>query len=127
MVHAHILAAENLCTLGSAAGEAFFIGQEEPVNLWQWINVLFERTGIVPVTREVPYTLAYGVGLVMELVYSALRLKGEPKMTRFVAQQMARSHWFSHAKAKRILGYRELVSMEQGLDTLIDGGTLSLL
>ncbi len=127
VVHAHILAAENLCALGSAAGEAFFIGQEEPVNLWQWINVLFERTGIVPVTREVPYTLAYGVGLVSELVYSALRLKGEPKMTRFVAQQMARSHWFSHAKAKRILGYRELVSMEQGLDTLIDGGTLSLL
>ncbi|MCL1979919.1 MAG: NAD-dependent epimerase/dehydratase family protein, partial [Proteobacteria bacterium] len=50
VVHAHLLAAENLGADGSGAGQAFFIGQEAPVVLWQWINGLFARLGIEPVT-----------------------------------------------------------------------------
>ena len=119
VVHAHILAAESLAQNNGAAGQAFFIGQDEPVNLWSWINELFSRMQIAPVQKQVPFTLAYGVGLLLELTYTLLRLGNEPPMTRFVAQQLARSHWFNHTKAKRLLGYAPIVSIEQGLDRLV--------
>ncbi|WP_310600153.1 NAD-dependent epimerase/dehydratase family protein [Desulfobulbus sp.] len=120
VVHAHLLAAENLCASGSGAGQAFFIGQEAPVALWQWINGLFVRLGIPPVTRKVPLAVAYGAGAILEGIHGALGAANEPRMTRFLACQLAKSHWFSHRKAETLLGYRPLVSTEEGLDRLVD-------
>lgn len=120
VVHAHILAAENLHTTTTGAGQAFFIGQEEPVLLWQWINALFVKMEIPQVARRVPFAVAYALGGALEGVYSALRLRQEPKMTRFLASQLAHSHWFSHERAKEVLGYRQQVTTEQGVDRLVD-------
>ncbi|MHB8788921.1 MAG: NAD-dependent epimerase/dehydratase family protein [Desulfobulbaceae bacterium] len=116
---AHLLAAENLAGPGTAAGQAFFISQGEPVVLWQWINDLFARVDVQPVTRRVPLTRARRAGRILEMVYSLLRLQSEPPMTRFLAEQLALSHWFSIAKAEKILGYRPLVSGRNGMDRLV--------
>ena len=118
-VHAHLLAAENLCSTGTASGQAFFIGQEAPVILWSWINDLFARMGVPLVTRRVPLPAAYAVGMVLEAVHAVFRPNREPRMTRFVARQLADSHWFSHRKAQQLLGYQPLVSTEEGLDRLV--------
>ena len=120
VVHAHVLAAKNLETTGSGAGQAFFIGQEEPVVLWQWINDLFVRLNIPPVTRKVPLAIAYGAGMTLETLYTVLGKAEEPRMTRFLAYQLAKSHWFSHQKAEKLLGYRPLVATELGLVRLVD-------
>ena len=119
VVHAHILAAENLHASGSAGGNAFFIGQEQPVALWEWINSLFTRVGITQVSTKVPFSLAYLAGGVLEGVYGLAGCKTEPKMTRFLAHQLAHSHWFSHNNAKNILGYREQVSTAEGMVQLV--------
>ncbi|MCL2457504.1 MAG: NAD-dependent epimerase/dehydratase family protein [Desulfobulbus sp.] len=119
VVHAHLLAAENLCASGSGSGQAFFIGQEAPVPLWEWINGLFVRLGIPSVTRKTPLAVAYGAGMLLEGIYGALGAVNEPRMTRFLACQLAKSHWFSHRKAEQLLGYRPLVSTEEGLERLV--------
>lgn len=118
-VYAHLLAGQNLLTSATAAGQAFFIGQEKPVNLWQWINALLLRLRIPQVTRRVPLPLAYGVGAVLELAYTLAKSPQEPGMTRFLALQLARSHWFSHARAERLLGYRPLVDTATGVERLL--------
>lgn len=118
VVHAHLLAADNLATTGSAAGHAFFIGQAEPVVLWSWINELFARLEVPVVQKTVPFPVALAVGAVMEGVYTALGRTDEPRMTRFIAYQLAKSHWFSHRKAEQLLGYRPVVSTESGLSKL---------
>lgn len=119
VVTAHILAAENLHSNATAAGEAFFIGQREPVILWDWINTLFDQVGINKVTQKVPFSLAYYVGGLAEFVYLTLHKQKEPKMTRFLAHQLAQSHWFEHTKAEQILGYQESVSTEVGVQRLL--------
>ncbi len=119
VVHAHLLAAENLATVADAAGQAFFIGQERPVELWPWINDLFARLDIPQVKRMVPFRVAYGVGFLLETIHALLRWEREPRMTRFIACQLAHSHWFSHRKAERILGYRPLVSTAEGVTQLV--------
>jgi nucleoside-diphosphate-sugar epimerase len=116
---AHILAAINLETVGTAAGQAFFISQGEPVVLWDWINELFCRVAIPPVRKQVSFNAAYRVGRLMEWIYNLLRLQDEPQMTRFLAEQLAMSHWFSIAKAERIFSYSPKISTSVGMDRLV--------
>jgi len=115
---AHILAANNLSTVKSAAGKAYFIGQEEPVELWSWINSLFHRLGIPVVKSSVSFPAAYVIGGIWEIVSKILRHDNEPQMTRFLALQLSKSHYFSHNNAQTDLGYQPIVSTEAGLDHL---------
>jgi nucleoside-diphosphate-sugar epimerase len=119
VVHAHLLAEENLRGSGTAAGKAFFIGQQEPVRLWPWINDLFARLDVPPVTKRISLRNAKAAGWLLEKIYAAMRIEREPKMTRFLAEQLAMSHWFSHQQAETLLGYKELVSTDEGLERLI--------
>lgn len=119
VVHAHILAAENLAGTGSAAGHAFFIGQQEPVQLWPWINELFTEMEVPLVTSQVGLGTAKAVGWLLEKGHALVGSKEEPKMTRFLAEQLALSHWFSKKKAATLLGYQEKVSTETGVERLI--------
>ncbi|WP_420209291.1 NAD-dependent epimerase/dehydratase family protein [Candidatus Electronema sp. JC] len=118
VAHAHLLAEENLRGSGTAAGKAFFIGQQEPVRLWPWINGLFARMNVSPVTKQISLEKAKAVGWLLEKVYAALKIEREPKMTRFLAEQLAMSHWFSKQQAETLLGYQEQVSTEEGLERL---------
>lgn len=119
VVDAHLLAAANLATTATAGGKAYFISQGEPVNLWKWINGLFAELGIPPVSKQVSFGKAYLAGTIMELVYRALALRREPMMTRFLALQLAKSHWFSIAAARRDLGYEPKISTAEGMRRLV--------
>ncbi len=118
-VSAHLLAAENLANSGTVAGHAFFIGQQKPVQLWPWINDLFARMEIPQVTAQISLSQAKAAGWLLEKIYSSLKIKQEPKMTCFLAEQLAMSHWFSKNKAANLLDYREKVSSEQGMEQLV--------
>lgn len=120
VANAHILAAKNLAAGGDAAGQAFFISQGEPVVLWEWINELFSRVSIPPVQKHVSFEAAYRIGRLMEWFYTLFRVRSEPQMTRFLAEQLAMSHWFSNAKAKKILGYSPEISTSDGMERLVD-------
>lgn len=115
VVDAHLLAADNLAGIGTAGGRAYFISQGEPVNLWGWIDEFFGLVGVAPVARSVSFGKARLAGSVMEMIYGLLRLEKEPLMTRFLAEQLAHSHWFSIAAARRDLGYQPRVSTVEGL------------
>ena len=119
---AHVLAADRLrddsSALGPAAGKAYFISNGEPRPVADLINGILDAAGLPPVRRTVSPGVAYAVGWMLETVYGALRVKGEPAMTRFVARQLATSHWFDISAARRDLGYRPAVSIEEGMRRL---------
>ncbi len=117
--YAHVLAAKSLLSSNQACGKAYFIGQERPVQLWKWINELFERADIPPVSKTIPLTAAMTAGLLLEWGHRALCLRKEPFMTRFLALQLAKSHSFSHDRARNDFGYIPRISLEEGMDRLI--------
>jgi nucleoside-diphosphate-sugar epimerase len=115
---AHLQAELALRTSAAAAGKAYFINEPESVNLWDWINLLLERTGLPPVTKSISASAARKIGAVMEAVWTFARLRSEPPMTRFVAAQLAGSHSYSIEAARRDLGYSPPISIEEGLRRL---------
>ncbi|HMQ14806.1 MAG TPA: NAD-dependent epimerase/dehydratase family protein [Phycisphaerae bacterium] len=117
---AHLLAAEALVANPAARGRAFFISNGEPRPAAEIINAILAAGGAPPVTRRVSPRIAWWTGLVLEGAHAALRLKDEPRMTRFLAEELATAHWFSIEAARRELGYAPAVSIDEGLRRLRD-------
>lgn len=119
---AHLLAADRLGPGSPVAGRAYFISNDEPVNCWQFIDQLLARAGLPPVRRSISTAAAWRAGAILENVYRLFHVPGEPRMTRFLAAQLGRSHWFNITGAKRDFGYTPEVSMVDGLSRLGDLG-----
>jgi nucleoside-diphosphate-sugar epimerase len=116
---AHLLA-ESALDAGSACGRAYFITNGEPINLWHWIDDLLaalDRPRLP--ARRIPLPVASALGAACELAWRALRRDGEPPMTRFIAAELAKHHWFDLSAARRDLGYNPRVSMAEGTRSLV--------
>jgi nucleoside-diphosphate-sugar epimerase len=87
--------------------------------LWDWINELLVALGQPPVTKRISLGAAQTVGALCEGLWRALPLTGEPPMTRFIAAELAKDHWFDISAARRDLGYVPRVSMVQGTAELV--------
>ena len=113
---AHVKAFENLIPGSRVCGEAYFVGQERPVKLWDFINQVLGFVKVEPVMKVIDVDTAYRLGWMLEKVFKLAGIqKPEPPMTRFVALNLGKSHYFSHAKAKRDFGYEPRVTIEEGL------------
>ena len=114
---AHLLAAEALID-GRAGGKAYFISQGEPVQCWDWINDILHLADLPPVRRRVPLAVAYAAGALLESIYRITRRTAEPPMTRFLALQLGRDHYFSIDAARRDLGYEPVTATCDGMQRL---------
>ena len=65
------------------------------MNCWQWIDALLGLAGLPPVNKSMSLRAAWTTGAALECLYRLLRLRGEPPMTRFLAAQLARCHYFN--------------------------------
>ncbi len=97
------------------AGKAYFLAQGEPLPVWEVVNRILEAGGVPPVSGSIPPNLAYGIGWALEKAYGLLGLKGEPRMTRFVAKELSTAHWFDLSAARRDFGYEPKVSFDEGM------------
>jgi nucleoside-diphosphate-sugar epimerase len=116
--YAHILAADSLEKNNALSGKIYFISQGEPVYLWTMVNNILRAGGLPPVTRTIDPKIAALAGAFLESLYGLLHMRSEPPMTKFVAKELATSHWFDITAAKRDLGYTPIVSTEEGLKRL---------
>lgn len=110
---AHLQAADALRSHARNAGKAYFVTDPAPVELWTWINRMLEAVGERPVTRRVSLGTARAVGAVLERVWTGFSLRGEPPMTRFVAAQLATSHWYNLKNGQADFGLAPVVDPEQ--------------
>ena len=115
---AHVRAFEALAPGSANAGKAYFISNGEPQPVREIVNGLLTAAGEPRVEASVPFGVAYAAGALCEVLWSTLPLKGEPPMTRFVAEQLATPHWYDLGAAKRDFGYVPQVGVAEGLERL---------
>ncbi len=114
----HILASERLLSNPELSGKKYFISQGEPVPLWEMINDILKAAGKPPVQGKISKRTAWVAGAFLEFIYKCFRLSGEPRMTRFLAEELSTNHWFNIQAARKDLGYTPSVSIAQGLRQL---------
>ena len=115
---AHLQAADALSDESPVAGQAYFLSQGEPVRCWDWINSILALAGQPPVQKRISAAAAWYVGAALEWVYRLGRIPGEPMMTRFLAAQLATSHYFSLDRARQDFGYEPLIATDEGMRRL---------
>ncbi len=115
---AHTQALRGLIEGKQISGKAYFVGQNNPVNLWEFINQMLATQNIDKITKKINSKAAYNLGSFFESTYKFLHLKTEPPLTRFVVLQMSESHYFSHENAKKDFDYNPIISTEEGLKEL---------
>ena len=115
---AHFDAFNALAPGAACAGRAYFISNAEPKPVHEIVNGLLRAAGAPEVSKTIPFRAAYAIGAACEGIWPLLRLQGEPPMTRFLAEQLATTHWYSMEPATRDFGYRPRVTIAEGLQRL---------
>jgi nucleoside-diphosphate-sugar epimerase len=115
---AHVQALDALKPGTAICGRTYFISQGEPVNCWQWIDEILAQAGLLPVRRAISFRTAWRLGASLEAVHRVFRLQREPRMTRFLAAQLARHHYFNISRAKNDFGYTPRISTAEGMRRL---------
>jgi nucleoside-diphosphate-sugar epimerase len=114
--NAHILALNAMSEKPQLSKQCYFIGQERPVNLWNFINEILALSKREPVADVISFKVAFFIGHIFEMLFYFFGiLKPEPPMTRFVALQLAKNHYFCHDKAKKDFNYSAKITIEEGL------------
>ncbi len=121
-VDAHLKAFDALTgkLAGRCAGKAYFISNGEPKAAVEIINSLLRTAGAPLVEKQIPFLAAYVLGAILERVYDTFSLRGEPMMTRFIAEQLSTPHWYDIGAARRDFGYVPTVSIATGLERLTE-------
>lgn len=119
---AHRLALEALAPGAACAGRAYFISNGEPRPIKDVVNALLRAVGAPEAHGSVPYRVAYAAGALMEAAWTLLPLRGEPPLTRFLAEQLATPHWYDISAAARDFGWTPRVSMDEGLARVAAAG-----
>ncbi len=112
-VDAHILAAQGIDKDFNVGGKPYFITQGEPYLLWEWVNKVLACNNMPPLKKKVSLKFAFFMASLMEF-FSRITGK-EPRLTRFLVEEMATDHYFSIESARKNLGYNPKISIDEAI------------
>jgi sterol-4alpha-carboxylate 3-dehydrogenase (decarboxylating) len=114
VAHAHVLAVSNLLGSQTAAGQAMFITNGEPVTPRDLCLAVWRQFGHTPGwTVRVPEGVAWWAGWCAEWGGWAVGIEGA--FGRGMVSDGCRERYVSIAKARRVLGYAPRVRLEEGI------------
>jgi len=108
-----LLAAEK-----GRGGEVYFLTDGPPVEFRDFVTRMVRTQGVEPPAREAPLWLGDALARAAEWLWQEFPIGGEPPLTRTALQLFFREVTVSDAKARSELGYRPVVSIDQGLAEL---------
>ena len=116
---AHVQAAQALDSPRAVvAGRAYFISQGEPVNCWDWINEILGLAQLPPVEKSISFRAAWAIGAGLEGLHLLRGSSVEPRMTRFLAAQLAKSHYFNIQRARDDFGFAPRIPTDDAMRRL---------
>jgi nucleoside-diphosphate-sugar epimerase len=102
----------------AAAGQVYHLTDGEPVTARFLIDALAALLGTRRPRWSVPFPVLYLAASLLEGMARLLRRRTPPPITRYAVRLMASDCLYNNRKAERDLGYRPIVSFQQGLADL---------
>lgn len=121
VVHAANVAEASLLAADSdrAAGEAYNCCHDGVLTQRDYFDKLAAAVGEAPVSKAVPYRVAYSAAFLMECFGHLFRAKRAPLVTRYAVWLMGRRCFFECRKLKEQLGWRSTIGYEQGIPAAV--------
>lgn len=101
-------------TTSEAAGEIFNISNDQPVKVKYLVETLFEIACMDVKLLRISRPLMHMMARLVEVIYKVFVQK-EPPVTRYSMGLISYTQTLDIAKAKRVLGYKPVVSLEEGI------------
>ncbi len=114
LIHGFILAAEHLLPGGTSPGQAYFINDGEPINMFEFARPVVTACGQSWPRMRVSGQLVRDVMLVWQRLHFRFGLP-KPPLEPNAVERLYLDNYFSIAKAQRDLGYRPLFTTEQAM------------
>ena len=114
LIHGFLLAAEHLVPGGTAPGQAYFINDGEPINMFEFARPIVEECGVRWPRARVSGRLVRDVMSIWQRLHFRLGLP-QPPLEPLAVERLYLDNHFSVAKAERDLGYRPLFTTEQAM------------
>jgi sterol-4alpha-carboxylate 3-dehydrogenase (decarboxylating) len=110
----HVIAAENLLTSRTAAGETFFIQNNEPISFRDFQLAVWKNFGHYP---PFEITIPKGMGWILGMLVEAFTwLFGTTAtLSRGSVNDACAVRYASGEKARRVLGFEPKIGLEEGL------------
>jgi 3beta-hydroxy-delta5-steroid dehydrogenase/steroid delta-isomerase len=105
LIHGFILAAEHLVPGGTAPGQAYFINDGEPINMFEFSRPVIEACGQPWPTLRVPGRLVRFAMILWQWFHFRFGLP-KPMLEPLAVERLYLDNYFSIAKAQRDLGYQ---------------------
>jgi 3beta-hydroxy-delta5-steroid dehydrogenase/steroid delta-isomerase len=115
LIHGFILAAQHLVPGGSAPGQAYFINDGEPINMFEFAEPVVTACGQPWPKFRVSGRLVRDVMLAWQWLHFRFRFP-KPMLEPLAVERLYLDNNFSIAKAERDLGYRPLFTTEQAME-----------
>lgn len=99
-------------------GEIYFVtdGEQRPIK--ELFGKMFQQYGVTAGDRALSRSFALTTAKVIQFIWDTLRLKSDPPIVPVMIYLMGTEFSVSDQKARRELGYRNAISIEEGMHTL---------
>jgi nucleoside-diphosphate-sugar epimerase len=99
----------------AGAGETFILTDDTRIAVRELMTRISEALGYPPKFGSVPVPMARAGGWVLEMLWRLFGRRNPPPAHRYRVGIAARDTHFSCGKAKRVLGYRPAIPLDEGL------------
>ena len=114
LVYGELLAAQHLVADGAACGQAYFIGDGEPMNSFEFFRPLIEGLGHPFPQREIPLWLLKPVTQIWQAMHFLLGIP-KPMLSPHELDKVSVTHFASIDKARTELGYAPRRSVAEAM------------
>lgn len=99
-------------------GNSYVVTNGEPRPVAELLAGICEAFGVRTPAWRVPAGLARAAGSAIEALWRVHPGQDEPRMTRFLAEQLSTAHWFDQRRTRADLDWTPAVSLDEGLRRL---------
>jgi len=99
-------------------GEAYFVTDGERRSMKSFFKDMLEAQGLNPGDKILPLSVASFVANMVEIIWKTLNLKSRPPVAPLMIRLMGKEFSISDEKARKELGYKNAISIEEGIEEL---------
>jgi len=111
----NVVSAILLALEGGQSGRVYFVTDAAGLSVREVLGGIIEAVGLTPPSRSIPLALARPLAGAVEALWSVLRLRSTPPLSRFQLDFVALPRRYRIDRARAELGYKPVMSFDAGL------------